>query len=39
MIINPTPKQIEAKQIATQQDKNIILYGGAIRLLPLSLIR
>jgi len=31
MVINPTPKQIEAKQIATQQDKNIILYGGAIR--------
>jgi len=30
-IINPTPKQIEAKNIATQQDKNIILYGGAIR--------
>jgi len=30
-IIKPTPKQIEAKEIATQQDKNIVLYGGAIR--------
>jgi hypothetical protein len=30
-IIQPTPKQIEAKQIATDPSKNIILYGGAIR--------
>lgn len=30
-IIKPTPKQIEAKQIATDPNKNIILYGGAIR--------
>jgi hypothetical protein len=30
-IIRPTPKQIEAKQIATDPNKNIILYGGAIR--------
>jgi hypothetical protein len=31
MIITPTPKQIEAKNIATNPTKNIILYGGAIR--------
>jgi hypothetical protein len=31
LVITPTPKQIEAKGIACQHDKNIILYGGAIR--------
>lgn len=30
-IIRPTPKQIEAKNISMQSDKQIVLYGGAIR--------
>lgn len=30
-VIRPTAKQIEAKKIATDPEKQIILYGGAIR--------